>query len=181
PMITNSDEGVNLLVRLYDSAINSIKALWLATPTFHLRNLAGGIWLNAADGVLNPARYAQAAAVMAGAIDEVELAGRRVPVRVIKQWVENYGLVGQGAFSKEVRDRALTKEAQQALAALHRAGFSKVAYYAKHPFQTSREFGELTDSYIRMVKFLHHLDNGLSPQAAASMTRIALFDYGQVD
>src|SRR5690606_33353687 len=100
PMITNSDEGVNLLVRLYDSAINSIKALWLATPTFHLRNLAGGIWLNAADGVLNPARYAQAAAVMAGAIDEVELAGRRVPVRVIKQWFENYGLVGQGAFSK---------------------------------------------------------------------------------
>src|SRR5690606_33913286 len=123
-------------------------------------NLAGGIWLNAADGVLNPARYAQAAAVMAGAIDEVELAGRRIPVRVIKQWFENYGLVGQGAFAKEVRERALTEEAQQALAALQGAAFSKVAYYAKHPFQASREFGELTDTYTRMVNFLLHPDNG---------------------
>lgn len=56
----------NQMVRLYDKALGHWKFLNTAPmPGFHLRNTMSDIIMNAADGVWNPARYSQAAKVIA--------------------------------------------------------------------------------------------------------------------
>jgi len=188
PVLTNTDEAVNAFTRNWDNITNTWKAVVLATPTFSMRNLAGGIFLNAADGVINPGRYAQATALMIeagagfgkGVLREIELAGRRVPAKVVWEWFEDAGLPGQGMYRSMIREMSLTQEAQRTISALEHGGLGKVAYIARHPFQSLREFGEAGDTWNRLTNFLHHLDQGLGPAEAARLTRLAQFDYGQL-
>lgn len=182
PVISNTDEGVQLAAATVDSMVRAWKAMVLFRPSFHIRNFIGNVFLNIADGVFNPMRYPQAAAILSGAIPYVEIAGRRVPVNVVKEWFGMYALKGQGSFREALHGstRAVTEDAARMLAALERNGLQKVAYWARHPFEGSRLIGEKTDSLSRMANFLHHLDSGLDPTAAAQRTRRALFDYGEL-
>jgi hypothetical protein len=178
PIITNSDEGVRITTKAIDSAMRAWKALVLFRPAFHVRNFIGNVFLNIADGVGNPLRYPQAVAVLTEAIPYVEIAGRQVPTKVVKEWFAREALRGQGMFSEAAGTQTVTQEAARMLQALQRNGFQGIAYWARHPFEGSRKLGENTDSVSRMANFLHHLDSGLSPQQAAQRTRAALFDYG---
>ncbi|MEW6726915.1 MAG: transglycosylase SLT domain-containing protein [Bacillota bacterium] len=178
PVIQNTDEGVRNIARAVDYMTRSWKALVLFRPAFHLRNFIGNVFLNVADGMLNPLRYPQAAAVLAESLPYVELAGRQVPTKVVKEWFAREALRGQGMFQEAAGTRTVTEEAARMLDALQRNGFQHVAYWTRHPFEASRAFGEHTDSLGRMANFLHHLDRGLSPAEAAQRTRLALFDYG---
>ncbi|MFZ5634169.1 MAG: transglycosylase SLT domain-containing protein [Bacillota bacterium] len=180
PIITNSDEGVRIATKAIDSAIRAWKALVLFRPAFHLRNFIGNVFLNIADGMGNPLRYPQAAAVLTEAIPYVEIAGRQVPTKVVKECFAREALRGQGMFMEAAGARTVTEEAVRMLQALQRNGFQNVAYWARHPFSASRAFGEHTDSLGRMANFLHHLDSGMSPAQAAERTRRALFDYGEL-
>lgn len=180
PVLTNRDEGVKLLEQLHNSALNAWKSIALATPSFHLRNFLGNIWLNMADGMFNPSRYTQAAALLFNKLDNVELAGRKVPANVVLKWFEDYGLKGQGMFHEVARERKLTEEAKKALDILERSGFGKVMYFVKHPFESSRRLGENVDTLSRLANFLHHLDQGFDPRTAAQLTRNALFDYSEL-
>lgn len=180
PIITNSDEGMKLLEKAFTQATGAWKALVLFSPMFHLRNLAGNIFLNMADGLYNPLRYPQSVGVLTGALKEVELNGRRIPTQAIREWFGRAGLAGQGMFQEAAMGSAgkVTEEAARMLEVMQRSGFDHVAYWAKHPFEGSRKVGESSDSLTRMANFLHHLDRGLSPAEAAKKTRTALFDYG---
>ncbi len=182
PIIANTDEGIRTLAGFLDRATRAWKSVVLFRPAFHLRNFIGNVFLNIADGMTNPDRYSQAFGVLTGILPEVELAGRRVPSQVVRDWFEKEALKGQGLFREAMHGttKRVTEEAAKMLQALERGGFGKVAYYVRHPFEASREFGEATDSLGRMANFLHHLDRGLSPAEAAQRTRIALFDYGQL-
>lgn len=180
PVLTNTDEGVNLVTRTVDAMMRAFKAVVLATPMFHIRNFVGNVHLNIADGVGNPLRYPQAVAVLTEAVPAVKLAGRMVPTKVIKEWFQKEALKGQGMFREAAGTFKVTTEAAQMMAALERSGLGKVAYWARHPFSASRAFGEHTDSLGRMANFLHHLDSGMSPAQAAERTRRALFDYGEL-
>lgn len=178
PIISNSDEGIRLATKSVDSVIRAWKALVLFRPAFHIRNFIGNVFLNIADGVGNPMRYPQAVAVLTEALPFVEVAGRQVPTKVVKEWFGREALTGQGMFMEAAGTQTVTQEAARMLGALQRSGVQSVAYWSKHPFEASRKLGENTDSVGRMANFLHHLDNGLSPSQAAQRTRAALFDYG---
>jgi hypothetical protein len=180
PVLTNKDEGIKLLEQLHNSALNTWKSIALATPAFHFRNFLGNIWLNMADGMFNPLRYTQAAALLFNKLDNVELAGRKIPANVVLKWFEDYGLKGQGMFHEIAREKKLTEEAKKALDVLEKGGFGRVMYFAKHPFVASREFGENVDTLSRLANFLHHLDQGFDPRTAAQLTRNALFDYSEL-
>lgn len=180
PVLTNRDEGIKLLEQLHNSALNAWKSIALATPAFHMRNFLGNIWLNIADGMFNPLRYTQAAALLFNKLDNVELAGRKIPANVVLKWFEDYGLKGQGMFREVARERKLTEEAKKALDILERSGFGKVMYFVRHPFTASRELGENVDTLSRLANFLHHLDQGFDPRTAAQLTRNALFDYSEL-
>lgn len=179
PVITNSDEGINIALKGLDYLTRSWKALVTgARPMFHVRNFMGNVFLNMADGLFNPLRYPQAAAVLTGALPYVELAGKRVPTRVVREWFAKEALRGMGMFAEAAGPQKLTDEAARTLAFLERGLGAKVPYYFRHPLTWSRKVGEASDSLTRMANFLHHLDRGLSPAEAARKTRIALFDYG---
>ncbi len=188
PVITNTDEGIGDFVRGWKKVMDAWTGITLATPNFNLRNLAGSIFLNMCDGLWNPGRYHQATAALVEAasgfagkvLPELELAGRRVPTRVVMEWFENAGLPGQGVFRAMLRERKLTEEATRAIAALKRGGMAKVAYFARHPFEALRGVGETADTWNRLANFLHHLDQGFSPDQAAELTRLAQFDYGRL-
>jgi hypothetical protein len=178
PIITNSDEGIQIATKTIDHAMRAWKALVLFRPAFHVRNFIGNVFLNIADGVGNPMRYPQAVAVLTETLPYVEIAGRQVPTKAVKEWLAREALKGQGMFSEAASTGTVTQEAAKMLQALQRSGVQSVAYWARHPFEASRKLGENTDSVSRMANFLHHLDSGLSPQQAAQRTRAALFDYG---
>jgi len=184
PVVSNSDEGWKLAGRMFGSALSGWKSVVLATPGFHVRNFVGNVWLNMADGMLNPARYSQAAAVLNRWVGHVEINGRKVPTNVVNKWFEDLGLKGQGMFSEVAGQQKLTDEARKAIEALDSAGFSNVKYFLKNPvkgvLKGSHQFGENVDSLSRMTSFLHHLDRGLSPKDAAAAVRKALFDYGEL-
>jgi len=181
PVITNTDEGIKALVDSFDAVTMAWKSVILFRPAFHARNAIGNVFLNIADGMMDPSRYAQAMAVYHGVLPHVSIAGRRVPTSVVMDWFEREALRGQGMFRESLHGttKAVTKEAERMLNELDKWGY-KVRYYIRHPFEASREFGEATDSISRLANFLHHLDRGLSPAEAAQRTRLALFDYGDL-
>ena len=182
PVISGADDGLKLATGLLDSAVRAWKAMVLFRPAFHMRNFMGNVFLNMADGIFNPLRYPQAVAVLTDALPFVEIGGRQVPTKIIRELFNVEGLAGQGVFREALHGstRGVTDEAARMLAALERGGFGKVSYWVRHPFETSRAIGEQTDSVSRMVNFLYHMNRGLSPTEAAKMTRKALFDYGEL-
>lgn len=179
PVINNTDEGIKTLVDSFDAITRAWKAVVLFRLAFHARNAIGNVFLNIADGVLNPSRYIQAMAVYSGALPYVTLNGRRIPSNVVLDWFEKEALKGQGMFRESLHGttKGLTKEAERMINALNSRGYN-VRYYLRHPFEASREFGEATDSIGRLANFLHHLDTGKTIREAAQRTRLALFDYG---
>ncbi len=182
PVIQNTDEGMSVLSRLYNSAMGAWKSIVLFRPSFHARNAAGNVFLNMGDGLTNPQRYTQSAAALLGKLDDIELAGRRVPARVVLDQFLKRGLGGQGMFAEAAKGTmGVTDEAARTLEMLQRSGFQKVAYWVQHPFEASRAFGESTDTVGRLANFLHNLDrNGLNYEESADRVRRVLFDYGEL-
>ena len=190
PLMTAAPEGAKLL-RLIGNAMRLWKGITLATPSFHIRNATGNVWLNIADGVWNPKRYEQAGALLTGQIDSVELAGRMFSRDEIMTQFDNFGLRGQGIFQEsasaeryktiasEALRKAETTQGQQIKHALVPSADNKLA-----PLNTllsgSRRVGEEADSFGRMTNWLHHLDQGEDFAQAARSTRKALFDYGDL-
>ncbi len=179
PIITNSDVGMKLLEKSFTQATNAWKSLVLFSPMFHVRNFAGNIFLNMADGLYNPMRYPQATGVLSGVLKEVELNGKMVSSQAVKDMFGRAGLFTQGMFNDAMGGtQKVTEEAAKMLQALQRSGAGHVGYWAARPFEGSRKIGETSDSLTRMANFLHQLDRGLSPAEAAQKTRVALLDYG---
>jgi hypothetical protein len=179
PVATNTDEGMRTLMGAIDGLTSAWKGVVLFRPSFHARNAIGNVFLNIADGMMNPGRYAQALAVYSGVLPHVNLAGKRVPSSAVLDWFEREALKGQGMFRESLhgRTKGVTEQAARMINALEKRGYN-VRYYLRHPFEASREFGEATDSIGRLANFLHHLDSGKPIKEAAQRTRLALFDYG---
>ena len=191
PFISAAPEGENLLKAVNATIMHYFKGFSLMTGGFHARNLSGNIWLNLADGVSNPGRYAQAAAVLSGKVKEVELNGVKWTSEQLMKAFNDAGLAGQGIFHEAQGSGRLASQAEQTVARMdhpigslaqqlipgqagHRLGPIDAA------MNLSRAFGEKTDSWGRMTNFLHKLDLGATKEQAAETVKNALFDYGEL-
>lgn len=191
PMIDGSPEGLRLAKMIHGTGMKYFKMLTLGTVGFHARNFTGNIWLNIADGVWNPARYAQSAAVLARKVGSVELAGTRYTTDDILRRFDEYGLRGQGIFHEVGGPGQYPAQAERILQG-RESSFGTKLGQAVIPSKSrplgivdtaghgSRVVGETADSYGRMTNFLHHLDLGESFDEAAASVRKALFDYGDL-
>lgn len=190
PMMNATPAGLKLIGTIMGTATSYFKKIALATGGFHIRNAVGNAWLLAADGIVNPARYEQSAALLLGKLPHVELNGILVSRDDIIRWFEDAGLPGQGQFHETAGAQRLATMATQRTRNLDQPWMSRardaVEVKKGHlgiidtALSGSRKLGEETDSFFRMTAFLHWLDNGLDPTVAAEKVRKALFDYSEL-
>ena len=197
PMISNASEGRVLADQIHGTAMKYFKAFTLFTPAFYSRNTAGATWLNIADGVVNPLRYAQGAVAWFAPhlLPEMNIYGKVWKTQDLVNDFKSFSLQGQGIFHEVSGPGQYASQAEHLLrqreVPLGQRALEAMAPSAKHPlapitapmnaiFTKGRQFGEASDSYMRFVNWLHHLDLGEPMAQAAQSTRNAQFDYGSL-
>lgn len=176
-VMLNPDEGMRALDNLYSKSMRLLKASMTSwNPRFHVVNLVGNIFLNLIDGITDPGLYEDAWRILTGKLEKVALPGREVPASTVLDWFYREGLPGQGMYRQVAAPQTVLGRATTEAA---RLGLTPSAQnILQRALEKPGRVGEATDSFARMINFLHHLKQGLSPSEAAARTRAVLYDYG---
>ena len=162
--IINSPDGINTLLKGYDSLMNLFKAsVYGWYPGSHGKNLIGGLHNNWAFAGLNPlsSKYKLAKKIANGSDGVFKTkGGLTLSYDKLRTMLGNEGLLDStGAFD-------MTRFAKKVDPKL----FDKIKDAPMGAMQA-------VENYIRIPLFLHNLDKGLSPHEAALVVYRLQFDY----
>jgi hypothetical protein len=161
--LTN-DESLNNFYKIWDKTLS----LWKGSvtgffPSFHIRNLMGGMFNNYIGGVTDPRRYVQAYRVMRGNPDDtLELGGKVYTNFELQNLMFQNGVLGQSGYL----DVPQTIEE-----ILHpRKGLAKILDLPKKAMTA-------TENELRGALFIDSLAKGMKPWEAAKKVIQFHFDY----
>lgn len=179
-------EELNTALRAYDDVMSLFKgAVTSIRPTFHLINAFGNLVLMRMAGI----GYPQQAAALKDAIKV--FTGRHPRAEQIMTWFRQSGLDGTGMFNdtRQMSDRVLAqmqdyleKASKGAVGKIKVALFPRSANLVEKAtgMAAGRNFGEFTDSIMRLVAFTHFLKEGMAPNQAARLVREYMADYSHL-
>ena len=175
--VMNSDGGLESIIRLRNTVTARWKALALATPGRHFRDLMAEMMSATWAGARNPASYVQAGRIVAGK-------GKGVRVKVDGEILDGdqvlllakaLGIVDQGFSSKEVAE-GLAETAGSLKKATTKVRQPGTGAYV----QAFRVAGDFRENAVRIGTFLERIKAGDSAYEAARVVRTFHLDYGDV-
>jgi len=152
------------------TAFNKVQNVWkgLVTainPGFHVRN--GGISnviANAAEGIVNPRLYANAAAIQRGEKGFITLKnGKQLSYQEVRDYATKTG-IDQGFFGSDFKT-TLKQE-------IKGPGFN--------PMARGRQVGGAVETNAKIAHFVGKLEAGLDVKSAANSVKKTLFDYNDL-
>lgn len=176
-----SDEDMSKFLRGWEKAVGLWRRGAVQSPGFHIRNIVGNTWVNFLRGVRIP-QY------LAAAKDQLairEVAGNSA----FREDIAKLGM--DGALEKHIAPESLTNLRNAQRTGIFSSNFfqTDVAHsglrqgleHAKHPLDTLlrplQVFGSSAEDWARYANYLQGIEEGLSPEGAASLVRRYLFDY----
>lgn len=179
-------EELKTALRAYDNVMSLFKgAVTSIRPAFHLINAFGNLVLMRMAGI----GYPQQAAALKDAIKV--FTGRHPRAEQIMTWFKQSGLDGTGMFNdtRQMSDRVLAqmqdyleKASKGAVGKIKVALFPRSANLVEKAtgMAAGRNFGEFTDSIMRLAAFTHFLKEGMAPNQAARLVREYMADYSHL-
>lgn len=171
------DEGMNILTNMVDS----FNKFWKVTvtsmiPSFHIRNLFGGMQQNAFEfGVkcLSPKFMKASVGIAAGRDGAVKLGGKEYAYSEVRRLMSETR-VNTPFFKTEAND----------LSGMYRHEFEKSvkrrALSKALPWNVGRDVGNFTEQQLRATNFMAWMDEGVDASAAAERTKAVMFDYTEL-
>ncbi|MBC7326286.1 MAG: hypothetical protein H5T99_13410, partial [Moorella sp. (in: Bacteria)] len=119
------------------------------------------------------------------------LAGKHPQAAQIMTWFRQAGLEGTGMFNdtRQLSERVLAqmqdyfeKQAKGVVGKIKVALFPRTASLLEKAtgMAAGRNFGEFTDSIMRLAAFTHYLEKGMAPNQAARLVREYMADYSHL-
>jgi hypothetical protein len=168
-------EGLDKFVKTFDTAQNIWKGITLAPfPAYHLRNAVGNVWNNYLAGLWDVKYYDKALAIQTGKLTHVAFAGRKVPLPVFKNILENFGVTTGTFVEGELLKKGLPGMSSRVYATAEDIplGIGKLVSFG---LKTGKEI----ENNARIAHFLFKLDKGEDFMGAALSVRKYLFDYSR--
>lgn len=198
-----SDEGINALLKGYDTLQGQWKKLALFSTGFHLRNAVGNGWSMYVSGMRPDQVVSRSteATLFLASIRKTRSGGKSLAKKIPKGMAENYdefvtqGLKGSGQmadFSRDAGANVLSDARFKTKGTLGKAAheFAEIGKQdtlggalkqgADALFSTSRRVGDEADEISRFALFRHARQSGKSPEEAAAKVREVLFDYNDL-
>lgn len=170
-----SDEGVNAVLKAFDSVQTLWKKSALFSAGYHIRNAAGGMFNSFVAG-MNPNDLAKYGAESTKEVSEYVL-GKE------SKMYNEYRRQGLGTTNLSKVEFKSTGEPEKALEKVikerSRGTVGQVATRLNplRGFETSREVGDYSDQISRYSLYKWARDKGMTPQQAAAKVREVHFDY----
>lgn len=179
PIVMQQPEAINMVMKGMRQITNQWKATVLSTPGFLMRNAAGIIFLNIADGNYNVVRsFGRAMALYYGIIDNIMIDGVKYTRDDLINNFNRLALRGAGEPADVlVRVRPLGQKAQQIIDTIEGGTAYKIKRYAQDPRRIALTAAEEMDTIGKFSNWLYHLGLGEDFATAAHNTRTAMFDY----
>lgn len=173
-----TDEGTKGMLKAFDGLQNTWKKLALFSPGFHIRNVAGALFNNTVAG-MNPIHLVK---YTKDAGSEVMNAVRGNESAMFKEF-RSQGLGSSGISKVEFAKTGESPELaiQRTVENMSKTGKDNVINKLKHPFQTSREMGDVTDQVSRFALYKWAREvKGMSPEEAAKKVKEVQYDYSDL-
>ena len=162
------------VIRFTTGITRAWKALVLATPGYHMRNMVDdglrAFWA----GARNPASFYQAVRIMQGKAKTIKIRGEVYTRDEIMSMANVHGIIGTGSqYHSEVGpayERVSTRGRRLGIPMPRKIGSGAIV-------TTSQVIGEMRENMTRLGTFIELLRNGEDEVTAAKNVRDFLFDY----